>query len=151
MGVRIAYCVTASVFLLQLALPLENASSQENLRDDAVWELRYDEKLDGRLHDVNENKPRWRVVVVNKQIFGALADGQAYTAIHRITGEISKNGVKSPTVVSFQQVSQKPAGYKSWYSGFYENGKIVGTWFDTRGKKGDFEFVIVPTRQTSKK
>jgi hypothetical protein len=107
-----------------------------------VWELRYDFKVDGELKDENETKPRWRIAVVNNHITGVQAETkEGDTNIHRLTGEVVDG--ETPAVF-LRQDGQQPKGYVSFHTGLrVDEGRIVGTWYDTRGKSGDFELTVV--------
>jgi hypothetical protein len=146
MKARLLVCLLAACALSGAAFrqppAQEKADDKSLLPADAVWELRYDFKVDGELKDVNETKPRWRIVVVNNRITGVLADAkEGDTNMHRLTGEVV--GGETP-VVFLRQDGQKPRGYVGFHTGLrVEEGRVVGTWYDTRGTSGDFELAIV--------
>ena len=106
------------------------------LSPDAVWVMKYDDKLDGEVKAKPGGEVRWRVAVRNGKVAGSLADAKANDPKdHRLAGEVSPG---KPSIVSFRQ--DGPGGLVCVYAGrVVAADRIVGTWFDNRGGSGDFE------------
>jgi hypothetical protein len=120
------------------------AGGQPPLTPDGVWKMRYDAKLDGQVlaeakGDVGE--VRWRCAVRNNRVSGSLAGlKENDPSDHRLAGEIVDG---KPAILFLRQ--DGPRGLVCFYTGKRsESGSFVGTWFDNRGKSGDFELVIEP-------
>jgi hypothetical protein len=101
--------------------------------------MRYDDKLDGEVTGKSADAVRWALTVRNDRISGSLAGLKAGDpSDHRIAGEIVAG---KPAIIMLRQ--DGPRGLVCYYTGKrVEEGKVVGTWFDNRGKSGDFEMGI---------
>jgi len=106
---------------------------------EAVWVMRYDAKLDGQVTGKPEDSVRWAFTVRNDRVSGSLAGLKAGDPTdHRIAGEVVPG---KPPIVMLRQ--DGPKGLVCYYTGQrVEEGRVVGTWFDNRGKAGDFEMVV---------
>ncbi len=104
---------------------------------EAVWVMRYDDKLDGELHAKPGGEVRWKLSVRNDRIAGSLAGmKEADPSDHHLAGEIVPG---NPPIVSLRQ--DGPKGLVCYYTGKrVAADRIVGTWYDNRGAAGDFEF-----------
>lgn len=128
-----------------LVLCAFNAIGQEPAKPlvahDAIWIMRYDSKLDGKLEDKSHGEVRWKIAVRNDRVSGGLADAKDRDPKdHRLAGEIARG--KSPILFMRQD---GPDGLVCFYSGkFVADNKIAGTWFDNRGNSGDFELANEP-------
>jgi hypothetical protein len=126
-----------------ILLVLPSAARTENpkpiLPTEAVWSMRYDDKLDGEVTGKPADAVRWSFTVRNDRIAGSLAGLKpGDPSDHRIAGEVVAG---KPPIVMLRQ--DGPRGLVCYYTGKLVEGKVVGTWFDNRGKSGDFEMVIV--------
>lgn len=112
---------------------------QPLLPAEAIWVMRYDAKLDGEVTGKPGDAVRWQFTVRNDRVAGNLADHKpGDPADHRITGEVAPG---RPPIVMLRQ--DGPKGLVCYYTGKrVEDGRVVGTWFDNRGKSGDFEMVV---------
>jgi hypothetical protein len=106
---------------------------------EAVWVMRYDAKLDGEVTGLPADAVRWAFTVRNDRVSGGLADLKpADPTDHRIAGEVVPGG---PPIVLLRQ--DGPKGLVCYYTGRRVGAdRVVGTWFDNRGKAGDFEMVV---------
>ena len=106
---------------------------------EAVWVMRYDAKLDGEVTGLPADAVRWAFTVRNDRVSGGLADLKpADPTDHRIAGEVVPGG---PPIVLLRQ--DGPKGLVCYYTGRrVDADRVVGTWFDNRGKAGDFEMVV---------
>ncbi len=104
-----------------------------------IWVMHYDAKLDGEVTGKPADAVRWAFIVRNERISGSLAGLKAGDpSDHRIAGEIATG---KPPIIMLRQ--DGPGGLVCYYTGKHiEEGKIIGTWFDNRGKSGDFEMTI---------
>jgi hypothetical protein len=109
------------------------------LPGEAIWVMRYDDKLDGELHAKPGGEVRWKLSVRNDRIAGSLAGmKEADPTDHHLAGEIVPG---NPPIVSLRQ--DGPKGLVCYYTGKrIAADRIVGTWYDNRGAAGDFEFII---------
>src|SRR5262249_44079444 len=105
------------------------------LPTDAVWTMKYDDKLDGDVKPKPGGEVRWRIAVRNDRIAGNLADSkESDPKDHKLAGEVAPG--KSPLIHLRQD---GPNGLICYYTGkLVGNDRIVGTWFDNRGGLGDF-------------
>jgi hypothetical protein len=103
--------------------------------------MRYDAKLDGQLSDKDAGEVRWRCAVRNNRYSGSLAGLKENDPTdHRLAGEIVDG---KPAILFLRQ--DGPKGLVCFYTGKRsEAGTFVGTWFDNRGKSGDFELTVEP-------
>ena len=138
--------MTANSILLALILsPSSSAriAHQEQpkslLPAEAVWVMKYDDKLDGEVNAKPGGEVRWKLSVRNDRITGSLAGRKdADPNDHRIAGEIAAG---NPPIVLLRQ--DGPRGLVCYYVGKRVAAeRIVGTWYDNRGSAGDFEFTI---------
>lgn len=133
--------VNRSLVVLALAaIPLKaDEPPRPLLQAEAVWVMRYDAKLDGQVTGKAEDGVRWALAVRNDRISGSLADHKPGDSTdYRIAGEVVSG---KPPIVMLRQ--DGPKGLVCYYTGQrVEEGRVVGTWFDNRGKAGDFEMVI---------
>jgi hypothetical protein len=106
---------------------------------EAVWVMRYDAKLDGEVTGRPADAVRWAFAVRNDRVSGGLAGAKSGDpADHRVAGEVVAG---SPPIILLRQ--DGPKGLVCYYTGKrVEGGRVVGTWFDNRGKAGDFEMVV---------
>jgi hypothetical protein len=106
---------------------------------EAVWAMRYDARLDGEVTGKSADAVRWAFAVRNDRVSGGLAGLKPGDPTdHRIAGEVVPGG---PPIVLLRQ--DGPKGLVCFYTGKrVEEGRVVGTWFDNRGKAGDFEMVV---------
>ena len=128
------------VVLALIALPAPaDDTPKPLLPGEAVWVMRYDAKLDGEVTGKPADAVRWAFTVRNDRVSGGLAGLKAGDpADHRIAGEVVPG---RPPIVLLRQ--DGPKGLVCYYTGrLIEEGRVVGTWFDNRGKAGDFEMVI---------
>jgi hypothetical protein len=109
------------------------------LPPEAVWIMRYDDKLDGELHAKPGGEVMWKLSVRNNRIGGSLAGKkEADPTDHHLTGEIVQG---TPAIVSLRQ--DGPKGLVCYYAGKRVSAdRVVGTWYDNRGGAGDFEFIL---------
>jgi hypothetical protein len=139
MGSKITGLVALLFFgLMTVVSAQEKSDAKSFLGADGEWKERYDVVLDGEVK--GETKEfRWKLSVRNLRITGIPAEfkeGDAGTD-HRLSGEVVDGEV---AVVSLRQ--DGPKGYVRFLNGkCSEKGRIVGTWYDTSGRSGDFEFV----------
>ena len=131
------YC--SLVALVVVAPTLADDPPKALLPAEAVWVMRYDAKLDGEVTGKPTDAVRWQFTVRNERVAGNLADRKpGDPADHRIAGEVAPG---SPPIVMLRQ--DGPKGLVCYYTGKrVDEGRVVGTWFDNRGKSGDFELVI---------
>ncbi len=110
-----------------------------HLPAEAVWVMRYDSELDGKVTGKPADAVRWAFAVRNDRVSGGLAGSkEGDPADHRISGEVAAG---KPPIVSLRQ--DGPGGLVCYYTGRrVEAARVVGTWFDNRGKSGDFEMVV---------
>ncbi len=128
--------------LLTAALLAAVAPAQEKeppaplLPAEAVWVLRYDDKVDGELKAKPGAEVRWRLSVRNDRVAGSLAGlKEGDPSDHRLAGEVVAG---RPPVVSLRQ--DGPKGLVCYYAGTRAaDGRVAGTWYDNRGGSGDFE------------
>jgi len=127
------------VALVVIVPALADDAPKAPLPAEAVWVMRYDAKLDGEVTGKPADAVRWRFAVRNDRVAGNLADHKpGDPADHRIAGEVA---LGSPPIVMLRQ--DGPRGLVCYYTGKrVDEGRVVGTWFDNRGKSGDFELVI---------
>jgi hypothetical protein len=103
-----------------------------------VWRLELDEELDGRVRG-NAQTGVIRLRVIHNRIFGQPADDDPDRA--RLTGEIVPS--RAP-VVTWRQDNANIEGSSTFCTGrVVRGGVIVGTWYDTQGKAGDFVLTFV--------
>jgi len=109
------------------------------LPEEAVWVMRYDDKVDGEVKDKPGAEVRWKLSVRNDRVSGRLAElKESDPADHRIGGEIAAG---KPPVVALRQ--DGPKGLVCYYAGKrVADDRIVGTWYDNRGAAGDFELTV---------
>jgi hypothetical protein len=109
------------------------------LPSEAIWVMRYDDKVDGEVHSKSGGEVRWKLSVRNDRISGSLVGKkEADPSDHHISGEIVAG---NPPIVSLRQ--DGPKGLVCFYIGKRTAAdRIVGTWYDNRGAAGDFEFTI---------
>jgi hypothetical protein len=130
----------ALLILAIVACPLRADDPPKSLLPaEAVWIMRYDAKLDGQVNGKPEDAVRWAFTVRNDRISGSLAGLKVGDpSDHRVAGEVVPG---KPPIVMLRQ--DGPKGLVCYYTGQrVEEGRVVGTWFDNRGKAGDFEMVI---------
>lgn len=127
------------VALVFMAPAFADDAPKPLLPAEAVWAMRYDAKLDGEVTGKPGDAVRWQFTVRNDRVAGNLADHKpGDPADHRIAGEVVPG---SPPIIMLRQ--DGPKGLVCYYTGKrVEEGRVVGTWFDNRGKSGDFEMVI---------
>ncbi len=103
---------------------------------EAVWVMRYDDKLDGEVRAKPGGEVRWKFSVRNDRVSGSLAGmKESDPADHRLSGEVVAG---KPPIVSLRQ--DGPKGLVCYYTGKrVAADRIVGTWYDNRGSSGDFE------------
>jgi len=135
-----AILVTALLSLCAFRLlPAYVEDGAQQLAQSGVWKMRYDSKLDGQVADKDAGEVRWQINVRNNRISGYMADlkdGEA--SAHGLAGEIVDG---KPPIIFLRQ--DGPNGLVCFYSGKRaETARIVGTWFDNRGKSGDFDMTI---------
>jgi len=120
-------------------VPARDGPAEKRLLPDGIWRIRYDRKLDGKLSDDEPIAGRWQFTVINNQITGISAKPEE-RKLNRSSGEIVPG---KPPIVFWRMDSLGVKGYV-WFScgRLVEEGKIVGTWYDTNGASGDFEFVF---------
>jgi hypothetical protein len=106
---------------------------------DAVWVMKYDDKLDGEVNAKLGRDIRWRIAMRNDRVAGCLADlKEGDPQDHKLAGEVATG--KSP-IVHIRQ--DGPGGLTCYYTGkFVGADRVVGTWFDNRGGSGDFEMSV---------
>ena len=106
---------------------------------DGIWVMRYDDKLDGEVTGKLADAIRWAFVVRNDRVSGGLAGLKAGDPTdHRVAGEVVAG---TPPIVLLRQ--DGPKGLVCYYTGQRKmEGRVVGTWYDNRGKAGDFEMVV---------
>jgi hypothetical protein len=133
------HAIATSVLLFVLPGAARTEDPKPLLPAEAVWSMRYDDKLDGEVTGKPADAVRWMFTVRNDRIAGSLAGLKAGDpSDHRIAGEVVAG---KPAIVMLRQ--DGPRGLVCYYTGKrVDEGKIVGTWFDNRGKSGDFEMVI---------
>jgi hypothetical protein len=124
-----------------LALVAADEPVVPQLPAEAVWVMRYDDKLDGEVHAKPGGEVRWQVSVRNDRVAGRLAGKkEADPTDHRMAGEVVAG---KPGIVSLRQ--DGPNGLVCYYVGRRTAaGRIAGTWYDNRGGAGDFEFALEP-------
>lgn len=98
-----------------------------------LWRLELDEELDGRVR-ANAQAGVLRLRVIHNRIFGQPADDDPDRA--RLAGEVVPGRA---TVVNWRQDNANIEGFTQFCTGrVVRAGLIVGTWYDTMGKAGDF-------------
>ena len=132
-----AFLAIALLFSAQLSVA--DPVAKPLLPAEAVWVMRYDAELDGKVTGKVEDAVRWAFAVRNDRVSGSLAGLRAGDPTdHRLAGEIAPG---SPPITTLRQ--DGPGSLVCYYTGKrIEPDRIVGTWFDNRGKSGDFEMVI---------
>ena len=130
------------VFALAAAGPIPSFGADEPLPPlaaEAVWVMRYDDKLDGELHAKPGGEVRWKVSVRNDRVAGSLAGlKEGDPTDHRLAGEVAAG---KPPLVCLRQ--DGPKGLLCYYTGKrVAADRVVGTWYDNRGSSGDFEFAV---------
>jgi hypothetical protein len=112
---------------------------QPLLPAEAIWVMRYDDKVDGELHAKPGSEVRWKLSVRNDRISGSLADKKETDPTnHHLAGEIVPG---NPPILTLRQ--DGPKGLVCYYTGKrIAPERIVGTWYDNRGASGDFEFLV---------
>lgn len=125
--------------LILVAPAQADDASKPLLPAEAVWAMRYDARLDGEVTGKPADAVRWAFTVRNDRVAGGLAGLRAGDPTdHRIAGEVVPG---TPPIVMLRQ--DGPKGLVCYYTGKrVEEGRVVGTWFDNRGKAGDFEMVV---------
>jgi hypothetical protein len=107
---------------------------------DATWVLRSDRKLDGR---VDESRQEDRITlrakgdVVAGEYVGQKAQGKENGS--RFGGEVTHAPAGTPLLT----LRQTDKWYAATYAGrLVGEGRVVGCWFDSDGRAGDFELVV---------
>jgi hypothetical protein len=119
-------------------IPAGERGSKNLLPANAVWERRLDERLDGRLRG-KILKDKFRIMVRNNKLTGH-PEGDKRRA--QVAGEIVAG---QPPIVYWRQDNNNPElrPYTQIFSGkLVAEGRIVGTWYGTTGRSGDFELVL---------
>ncbi len=139
------FSVGLALLCVSSPLLLQSTGAQEPkdtglLPGNAVWVRRLDTKLDGKLQGEIAAE-EWRVIVKNDKLSGHPLEGKKSRA--ELSGEVVDGQGDSPPVVHWRQDNSNIKGYTQVFSGHrVEVGRIVGTWYDTDGRSGDFELVL---------
>jgi hypothetical protein len=129
----------ALLFVPNAVTRTADETPQPLLPAEAVWVMRYDDKIDGEVHAKPGGEVRWKLSVRNDRISGCLADKKENDPTnHRVAGEIAAG---NPPIITLRQ--DGPKGLVCYYTGKRTAAnQIVGTWYDNRGGSGDFEFTV---------
>ena len=132
--------LTGVALLATLPLPLgADDRPKPLLPAEAVWVMRYDAKLDGEVTGKPDDAVRWAFAVRNDRVSSGLAGLRPGDPTdHRVAGEVVPG---DPPIIWLRQ--DGPKGLVCYYTGRrVDAGRVVGTWFDNRGKAGDFEMAV---------
>jgi hypothetical protein len=131
--------MTQSFCLLAVTITTIAGRAEPTPPADAVWVMKYDDKLDGEVKAKPGGEVRWRVAARNDRLAGSLADlKEGDPKDHKLAGELAAG--KTP-IVHLRQ--DGPGGLTCYYTGkLLANDRIAGTWYDNRGSSGDFEMTV---------
>lgn len=102
---------------------------------DGKYKIYWDDKVDGKTHSTEEKSCDIKIRVVGEEVFGEFVGpiaGQNRKA--SITGRL-ESGEDSVKLFTFRQ---REEGYTCSYQLVLGTGSFVGTWYDTKGRSGDF-------------
>lgn len=132
---RLALVALASVLLAPFSgLPPAARGQGEAalLPAEGAWKMRFDYRLDGELKDAKDRGGAPLRLKVDKGHI-TCRDGK-----FSFTGEVVAGKVP---IINLRQ--DGPDGFVSFYTGkLVKKGRIVGTWYNTIDRSGDFELVL---------